>query len=128
MAQATLDAARVNEFIADPRLTRDVPTPSLQSAADCVPQNDYPITEALLLDQLEIQAHTIGEKPLSAANDRWADNHLELVDKTRAYRLHGEFWTVHRDVVLSVGLEPPDRRDEFALDPRPALRGSASSQ
>jgi hypothetical protein len=62
----------------------------------------------------------LGKKPLSAANDCWADNHLELVDKTCPYRLRGEFWTVHRDVMLSVGLEPRDCvRIEFALDLRP---------
>jgi hypothetical protein len=45
---------------------------------------------------------------------------LELVDKTRPYRLRGEFRTVNSDVVLGVGLEPPDcARIEFTLDSRP---------
>jgi hypothetical protein len=45
---------------------------------------------------------------------------LELVDKTRPYRLRSEFRTVDSDVVLGVGFEPPDRFGiEFTLDPRP---------
>ena len=45
---------------------------------------------------------------------------MELVDKTRPYRLRGEFRTVNSDVVLGVGLEPPDCAGiEFTLDPRP---------
>jgi hypothetical protein len=45
---------------------------------------------------------------------------LELVDRTRPHRLRREFRTVNSDVVLGVGLEPPDCAGiEFALDPRP---------
>jgi hypothetical protein len=66
-----------------------------------------------------------GEEAFSAADDHGADNHLEFVDKTRPYRLRGEFRTVNSDVVLSVGLEPPDCVGiERSILVR-ALRGSA---
>jgi len=47
-----------------------------------------------------------GKEALSAADDHGADDHLELVDKTRPNRLCGEFRTVNSDVVLGVGLTP----------------------
>lgn len=57
---------------------------------------------------------------LSAAYDRGAYDHLELVHKAGTYRLRGEFRTVNRDVVLGADLESPDRiRIELPLDPRP---------
>src|SRR5207302_3857380 len=72
-------------------------TTSLRSTADGVPQNDHTLTEASLLDQLEVKPHTLGEEPFSAADDHGADNHLELVDKTCPYRLRREFRTVNSD-------------------------------
>ena len=70
------------------------------SAGPCT-ESDHTVAEASLLDELEVQPHTIREEPFSAADDHRADNHLELVDQTRSYRLRGEFRTVNSDVVLS---------------------------
>jgi hypothetical protein len=79
------------------------------SAADGVPQNDHSRAEPSLLDQLQVQPYTIREEPFSTSDDHGADDHLELVDKTGPYRVCGEFRTVDSDVVIGVGLEPPDR-------------------
>src|SRR5688572_12817363 len=97
-----------------------------RSAVDGVPQDDHAVAEPALLDQLQVQPHTVRKEPLSATHDHGADDHLELVDKTGPYRLRGEFRTVNRDVVLGASLEPPDRVGiELPLDPRPraARRG-----
>ena len=75
-----------------------------------VPQDDHTVAEPALLDQLQVQPHTIWEEPLSATDDYRTDEHLELVDKTGPYRLRGEFRTVNSDVVLGAGLEPWDGR------------------
>jgi hypothetical protein len=61
-----------------------------RSAADSVPQDDHAVAEPALLDQLQVQPHTVREEPLSPAHDYGADDHLELVDKTAPYRLRGE--------------------------------------
>jgi hypothetical protein len=64
------------------------------------------------------------EEPLSATDEHGADNHLELVDKSRPYRLRGKFGTVNTDVVLDVGLEPPDRVGiELPFDSCPRAAG-----
>jgi len=95
-------------------------TNSSWSAADGISEDDHSFTEASLLDQLEVQPYTIREEPFSAADNHVADDHLELVDKPRPYRLRCEFRTVNSDVTLGVGLEPPDGVGiEFTLDPRP---------
>ena len=51
------------------------------SPADAVPQDDHAAVEPPLLEQLQVQPHAVRKEPLSAADDRWADDHLELVDK-----------------------------------------------
>ena len=40
--------------------------------------------EASLLNQIEMQPHTVREEAFSAADDHWADNHFELVDESHA--------------------------------------------
>ena len=78
------------------------------------------MTEPALVDQLQLQPHTIREEPFSAADDHGADDDLELVDKTGPYRVRGGFRTVNSDVVLGVGLEPPDPVGiKLTLNPRP---------
>jgi hypothetical protein len=52
------------------------------SATDSVPQNDHAVAEPELVDQLQLQPHTIREEPFSGADDHWANDHLKLVDKT----------------------------------------------
>jgi hypothetical protein len=54
-------------------------------------------------------SRTSSGEPLSAADVRGADDHLELVDKTGLYRLRGEFRVINGGVVLGVGFEPPGR-------------------
>jgi hypothetical protein len=44
------------------------------SAADGVPQNNHALEQASLLEQLQIQAHTIREEPFSAADNHGADS------------------------------------------------------
>jgi hypothetical protein len=36
-----------------------------------------------LVDQFQVQSHTIREEPFSAADDHRADDHLQLIDNTR---------------------------------------------
>ena len=96
------------------------------SSSVLVPQDDHAIAEAALLDQRQVQPHTIGKEPLSSSHDHWADDHLELVHKSRPYCLCGKLWTVNTDVVLDVGLEAPDRVGiEHPFDSRPRAAGSA---
>lgn len=47
------------------------------SAAHGVPQDDA-VAE---IDQFQVQAHTVREEPLAAADDYRADEHLNLVDE-----------------------------------------------
>ncbi len=83
-------------------------------------QNDHSLTEPSLLDSFEIEPHTIGEEPLSAADNNWANNHLELVDKTCIDRSRGELKTCNSYVARGICLEPPERVGiECALDLRP---------
>ena len=87
-----------------------------------MPKDDHAVAEPTLLDQLQLQPHTIGEEPLAPTNDHGADDHLELADKTGPDRLRGQFRTVNRDVMLGAGLEPPDRGGiELPLDPLASL-------
>lgn len=45
---------------------------------------------------------------------------MELVDQTGPYRVRGEFRTVNSDVLIGVGLEPPDRVGlELTFNTRP---------
>ena len=44
------------------------------SATDSVLQNDRPVAEAALVDQLQLQPHTIWEKAFSRADDHRADD------------------------------------------------------
>jgi hypothetical protein len=79
-----------------------------------------PLPNLELLEQLQVQPHAIRKEPLSAADDRGADDHLELVDKIGHYRLRGEFRAINGDVVLDVGFEPTDRVGiELPLNARP---------
>src|SRR5262250_917872 len=71
-------------------------------------RRDLPVAEPPLLDQLQIQPHTTREVPFSAADDHWADTHLELVDKPCLDRLRGEFRTGHSDVARDICLELAD--------------------
>ena len=52
------------------------------SATDSVTQCEDAVAEAALIEQLQLQAHTIREKPLPGVYDRGADIHLKLVNKT----------------------------------------------
>jgi hypothetical protein len=64
-----------------------------RSAADGVPQDDHTVADPTLLDQRQVQPYTVRKEPLSAADEHGANNRLELVDKTRPYRLCGKFRT-----------------------------------
>src|SRR5579862_5940968 len=89
-----------------------------ESSADGVPEDDDPIAEAALFEQLEIQAHAVREEPLATTDHYGADDHLELIDQTGSYRLRGEVRTIDRQVAAGAGLEPPDRVGvELPLDP-----------
>jgi hypothetical protein len=48
---------------------------SYRSATDGVPQNDHAVAEPALVDQLQLQPHTIREEPFSSADGHWADDH-----------------------------------------------------
>jgi len=56
--------------------------PSYRSATDGVPQNGHTVAKPALVDQLQLQPHTIREEPFSGADDHWADDHLKFVGKT----------------------------------------------
>ena len=60
----------------------DGPPASYRSATDGVPQNDHGVAEPAVVDQLQLQPHTIREEPFSGTDDHWADDHLKLVDKS----------------------------------------------
>jgi hypothetical protein len=79
-----------------------------QQPADAVPQDDHAAVEPALLKQFQVQPHAVRKEPLSAADDRWANDHLELVAKPSPYSLSGELRAVNGDVALGVGFEPPD--------------------
>jgi hypothetical protein len=57
------------------------PPVSYRSGTDGVPQNDHAMAKPVLVDQLQLQPHTIREEPFSGAHDHWADDHLKLVYK-----------------------------------------------
>ena len=61
---------------------RFIAAPSLRSATDNVPQKDHAVAEPVLVDQFRLQPHTIREEPFSGGDDRRADEHLKLVNKT----------------------------------------------
>jgi len=61
---------------------RFIAAPSPRSATDNVPQKDHAVGEPVLVDQFRLQPHTIREEPFSGADDRRADEHLKLVNKT----------------------------------------------
>jgi hypothetical protein len=90
------------------------------SPADAVPQDEHAVAEPALLEQLQVQPDAVRKEALSATDDRGADDHLKLIDKTGPYRLRGEFRAINGDVVLGVGFEPPDRVGiELPLNARP---------
>jgi len=63
----------------------DVALTASVSATDSVPQKDDAVAEPVLVDQFQLQPHTIREEPFSdAADDRRTAEHLELVHKTSA--------------------------------------------
>jgi len=43
---------------------------------------DHAVAEPMLVDQFQLQPHTIREEPFSGADNRGADEHLNLVNKT----------------------------------------------
>ena len=52
------------------------------SATDSVPQNDHAVAEPVLIEQLQLQPHTIGEESFSGAEYQREDDHLKFVNKT----------------------------------------------
>src|SRR5215470_12949706 len=44
---------------------RFIAAPSLRSATDSVPQKDHAVGESVLVDQFQLQPHTIREEPFS---------------------------------------------------------------
>ena len=60
----------------------DVALTASVSATDSVPQSDDAVVEPALVNQFQLQPHTVREEPFSAADDRRADEHLKLVHKT----------------------------------------------
>jgi len=52
------------------------------SATDTVPQSDHAVPEALLIEQLQLQPHTIREELFSGADYHREDDHLKFVNKT----------------------------------------------
>jgi len=47
---------------------------------DNVPQKDHAVAEPVLVDQFQLQPHTIREEPFSVADDRGVDEHLNFVN------------------------------------------------
>ena len=60
----------------------DVALTASVSATDNVPQRDHAVAEPVLVDQFQLQPHTIREELFSGADDRGADEHLNLVNKS----------------------------------------------
>ncbi len=58
----------------------DVALTASVSATDNVPQKDHAVAEPVLVDQFQLQPHTIREEPFSGADDRGADEHLNFVN------------------------------------------------
>ncbi len=52
------------------------------SATDSIPQTDHAVAEPVLVKQFQLQPHSIREEPFPGADDRRADEHLKLVNKT----------------------------------------------
>jgi len=52
------------------------------SAADSVPQTDHADAETAIVNQFQLQPHIIREEPFSGADDRRANEHLDLVNQT----------------------------------------------
>ena len=85
-----------------------------------IPQTDHSIAESSLLDQLKVCPYTNREEAFATSDDDWVDDHLNLVDKTCPKCMRGEFRTVDRNVVFSIGLKAPYRlRIELAHNSRP---------
>jgi hypothetical protein len=63
---------------------RFIAAPSLRSATHNVPQKDHAVAEPVLVDQFQLQRHTVQEEPFSGADDREADEHLNLVNQISA--------------------------------------------
>src|SRR5215510_2209254 len=77
------------------------------SATDSVPQNDHAVAEPVLVNQFQLQPHTIREEPFSGVNDRMGRRTFEARQQdqplTRAWRPG----SINGDVVAGVALEPP---------------------
>jgi hypothetical protein len=77
-----------------------------------------PAVEGALLDQLEIEAHAVGEEPLAAADHARRDEEVVLVHQAGRDRLRGEVRAVDGEIVIGLGLELAHRvRVEGPLDP-----------
>jgi hypothetical protein len=60
----------------------DVALTASVSGTDSVPQKDDAVAEPVLVDQFQLQLHTIREDRFSGADDRGADEHLNCVNQT----------------------------------------------
>jgi hypothetical protein len=61
----------------------DVALTASVSATDSVPQNDHAVAEPVLVNQFQLQPHTIREEPFSGADDRRADDARARLPRNR---------------------------------------------
>jgi hypothetical protein len=80
-------------------------------------------SEAVFVQEFELDANVIRQCALSATDDNRAEEQVAFVDQACGYRFASELCTANRDVAGRGLLELPDRcRIEIALDPRPRAR------
>ncbi len=93
------------------------------AGSEQVAAEDEAALEAPLLDQLEVEAHPVGQRPGAATDDRRGDEHPALVDETGAQRLAGELGAADAELAAGRLDQSPDGVGiELALDPGRAGR------
>src|SRR5205823_13627486 len=87
---------------------------------DAVVEVDHAAAEAPLVQELELQAKTAGQRLRAAADDDRRDEQVELVDEAGRERLGGEPGAAHGEVMRRLRFQLPDRVGvEVSLEPRP---------
>src|ERR671910_2172880 len=94
---------------------------AVSSRPGAVAEVDHAVAETALVQQLQLQADTVGEGLLAASDHDGCDEQLAFVDQPGLERVAGEIRTAHRQVTFRRRLQLTNRLGvEVSLDPGPA--------
>src|SRR4051812_24936265 len=115
---AASDTSRKVSFLMAVKLLRNPEGWSWRDLGAVV-QVDHAAGEAMLVEQLEVEAQIGGQRGLAGADGDGVEVEVDLVDETVAQRLRGELRAADAEVGRRSGLELPDAVGfELALEPR----------